>query len=236
VDASTRDGGTHAARRRGGGRTAAIATLAVGALALVAAIAATLSDASVRETGTNGVLVSGEVDTLRPGHRVCQDGERVPARTAVLELTATRAGTPPPALAVELTDAARRAPVAAGTAAWGELTATVRLHPAPARERTVRVCLRLRGSGGAAASASATLFGAPAAGAASATDDGARLGGRVRFDYLRAGAESWWAFAPTVVRRVGLGHAWSGSSVALLAALLTLASIAVASWLLVRTG
>jgi len=209
-----------------------VATLAVGALVLATAIAVALSHASVRRTGTNDVVISGIVDTLHGAHRLCQDGELLPAGTTALELTVT--GRRRPALAVELLDPATGAPVAAGTTdAWGEASATVRLRPRSVHERGVRVCVRLRTPG---SGASAMLYGEPAAGEQSATDDGQRLGGRLRVDYVGTGSPSWASFAPTVVARIGRGHAWSGTSVALVATLLTLLSISLAAWLLARTS
>ncbi len=209
-----------------------VATLAVCALVLATGIAAALSHASVRRTGTNDVVVAGVVDTLRGAHRLCQDDELLPAGTGALELTVTGRGHP--AMAVELLDTATGAPVAAGTTdAWGVASATVPLHPRIARDRDVHVCVGLHAPG---AGAAAMLYGAPAAGAQSATDDGQRLGGRLRIDYVSSGARSWASFAPTVVARIGRTHAWSGTPVALFAALLTLLSISLAAWLLVRTS
>jgi hypothetical protein len=217
---------------RGAARRATIATLAVGALALAGGLVATLSHATVHPAGTNDIVPIGVVDTLRAGHELCQEGERAPAATATIELTATRSG-PDAALAVAVAGASatRARPVAA---AWpdGE-TAVVPLRPPVARERAIRLCLRLSGR---AHGATVMLYGAPAEREASATDDGQPLGGRMRLDYLPASAQSWWTLAPTVVTRIGRGRAWSGSSVALLAALLTLTSIALAAWLLARTS
>jgi hypothetical protein len=232
VEASTRAGGTHAVARRGGRRVAAIATLAVGALAVAAGIAVVLSHAEVRRTNTNDVVARGLVGTLSAGHRVCQDGERVPAGTAAIGLAAQSSGQAAGVLAVELLDLTTQARVAGGTAAAGRgATTTVPLRPSVRRERAVRVCLRLRAPATAAAVA---LYGGPADTAASAMDGSQALGGRVRIDYLGGTAESWWSLAPTVARRIGYGHAWSTSAVALLAALLTLTSIGLAAWLLLR--
>jgi len=186
----------------------------------------------VHPTGGNDVLVAGTVDTLLAGHRLCQGGERIPAGTATVELSALRRGAPRPALDAELTSP-RGTRIGGGTAVWRSGSATVALRPPVARERPIRICLRLRAGG---AGARALLLGAPAERAGSATDDGQPLGGRFRVDYLPPRAQSWWAFAPTVVARIGRGHPWSGSSVTLAAALLALLSIGLASWLLVRTG
>jgi hypothetical protein len=232
VEASKRDGDSPVATRRAGARAAAIATLAVGAIALAGGLALALSQASVRRTGTNDVTVSGIADTLRGGHRLCQGGELLPADTTTVELTATAGGSSRPALAVEALDASTHARVAAGIAArWRDESALVPLRPVPARDRPVRVCVRLCAP---VVGAAAQLFGAPAERPDSATDDGEAVGGRIRLDYLRAGAQTWWSFAPTVAARIGRAHAWSGTSVALAAALLTLASIALAGWLLAR--
>jgi len=231
-ESAARDGGTHAATRASS-RRAAIATLAVGGLALALALTLTLSRASVRRTGTNDVTLAGVVETLRGAHRLCQDGELLPAGTAAVELTGV--GRRRPELSVEALDAATGAPLATGASdAWrDDSRLTVRLHPAVGRERAVRVCVALRAP---RAGTSAALYGEPAAGARSATDAGQRLGGRIRLDYVRGAPSSWASFAPTVLARLGRAHALSGSAVALLAGLLMLLTTALAAWLLVRTS
>ncbi len=232
MEASTHAGGTHAAARRGR-RRAVIATLAVGAVAAATGIALVLSHAEVRRTNTNDVVVRGVVATLAAGHAVCQDGERVPAGTTAIALTATPTVPTRNVLAVELLDSASGAPVAAGAAVGRSngVATPVPLRPRIARERPVRVCLRLSRP---AAGAAVQLYGAPTSRATSAMDGSRAIGAVVHLDYLGGPAQSWWALAPTVARRIGYGHAWSGSSVALLAGLLTLSSIALAAWLLLR--
>jgi hypothetical protein len=59
----------------------------------------------------------------------------------------------------------------------------------------------------------------PAREAAVATGEG-RLGGRVGVEYLAAGRGSWWSRILPVARRMGLGHALSGTWVVLLIAAL----------------
>lgn len=233
MGASTRGRGTNAGARRGGGR-AALATLAVGALLIAGGLLATLSRADVRRAGTNDVLVEAQVDALSGSHRVCQADERIPAGTAAVRVSAVREGSPPTTVGVELLGAQGQGAVAAGSAPAADFEATVvPLRPHVAEELAGQLCLELRA---AAPGASILLFGEPTDASRSAVEGGRHLEGRIRFEYLRAGSESWLAFAPTVVDRVGLGHAWSGTSVALLAALLALASIGVAAWLLVREG
>jgi hypothetical protein len=231
VEASTHADGTNAVARRGR-RRAVIATLAVGTVAVAVGIAAALSHAEVRRTNTNDVIVRGVVATLGADHTVCQDGERAAGGTTAIALTATPSRQTQTTLAVELRDSASGAPVAAGAAVARSAGLTaVPLRPRIARERPVRVCLRLRRP---AAGAAVQLYGDSASRAASAMDGSQAIGALVHLDYLGGSTQSWWAFAPTVVRRIGYGHAWSGSSVALLAGLLTLTSIALAGWLLLR--
>jgi hypothetical protein len=149
---------------------------------------------------------------------------------------AVRRGPPRPALEAELMAAGSGTRLAGGVAVWSRDRATVALRPPLAREGPVRVCLRLGGGGARGGGARVELLGAPADRAGGATDDGQPLGGRFRVEYLPAHPRSWWAFAPTVVARIGRGHPWSGGSVALAAALLALLSIGLAAWLLVRAS
>lgn len=227
-----RDGRSPAAARPAARGRAAIATLAIGALLLVAGLAATLSHAAVRRSGTNDVTVKQVVGTLQAGHQACQE-ESVAAGTAAVRVSASVSARPLAPLTLQVLDVATGAPLAAGSApARPEAAATVPLHPALAHDAAVRICLRLSSS---ASGAGAQLYGSPVdPREPGATDNGNPLPGRIRFDYLRAGRVSWWSFAPTVIERLGRGRAWFGSAVAPLAALLVLISISAAAWLLVR--
>jgi len=232
-EARTRDGRTPVAARPAAGRRAAIVTLAIGGLLLVAGLATTLSHAAVRRSGTNDVTVKTVIGTLRPGHQACQE-EPIPARTAAIRVSGDVSGHPLAPLAVQVRDAGTDTPLAAGAAGTRpERATTATLRPALARDAVASICVRLPTSAGAAAAAQ--LYGAPAdAGEAGATDGGKALGGRIRFEYLRAGRPSWWSFAPTVAERLGRGRAWLGSAAAAIVALLVLTSISATAWLLVR--
>lgn len=225
------DGTQPVVRAARGRRTAVAATLAVAALALAAGLAATLSQAGVRLAGSNDVIVKGVVDRVSDGRRICQS-ERVPAGTAAIALSVSPAGRSLPPLAVEAIDAARREAVAtAQITSTTQGVATAPLRPSVVRERGVLLCVELAA---AQAPGGALLLGAPAEERVGATRNGKPLGGRFRVSYLHADAQSWWAFAPTVFTRMGRAGVWSGPVIPLLAGLLVLSSIALASWLLVR--
>jgi hypothetical protein len=207
-----------------------LATFAVGLAALAAGVAVTLARADVRPLSTNDVIVQVPVSNLDGDHRVCQDGERIPAGTAAVMATIVPSARRRAAMSVEI--ATGGATVASGTASrWQDNAAVVTLRRVVAADVAGRVCLEIRTRG-----EEVTLVGASAGEGTDAVADGERLGGRVRFEYLRSGEETWWAFAPTIVERIGRGHAWSGSSVALAAALLTLTSILLAGWQLARVS
>jgi hypothetical protein len=113
------------------------------------------------------------------------------------------------------------------TARWSGKSVLVPVRPVPTRTTTGRVCLRISDASGHAE----TMFaGAQSDAGPTATYGDNELPIRLRLEYLMPTQRSWWAFAPTVAERIGFGHAWSGTSVALLAALLTATSIALAAW------
>lgn len=210
-------------------RRAAFATLTACALALAGVLAIALSQAHGGRLGTNNVVPS-LVNTLRGSHLICQTQEVLPAGTGAVHLSLMRHAVTP-ALTLTVLSATTDASVAVGrNVRWDRAGARVALHPRPSRDLPARVCFRLR----APASAAIDLLGAPAGEMPSATDRGQETGGRIRIDYLATREQSDWALATTVVTRIGRGHAWSGRSVALVAALLLLSSILVAGWLLVR--
>jgi len=229
VDASTdtRDELLHASRRR------RAVTLAVGLALLAAALAATLSHAAKRRTATNDVITTVAFAAVGPGTTICQRGERIPSGTGAIRVTLE--GARGAATRFSLTLSERGAIVASSrTVAGQEGAGIVRIPLAQPlrREVTGSVCVGVLPDGSPAAQY--RLLGAPSDLADGTRVDGAPVAGRLRLEFLAAGGGSWWSFAPTVARRMGLGHAWSGPTVALLALALTLTSIAAGAWQVVR--
>jgi hypothetical protein len=57
---------------------------------------------------------------------------------------------------------------------------------------------------------------------------------RLRFEYMRPGHQSWWSLVTSVARRMGFGHAPSGTWIVFLLLVLTIAIVALASRLVLR--
>lgn len=213
-------------------------TLAIGLAVLAVSLVATLSHATERRTGTNG-LPARVLFGIAPGRAtICQQGERIPSGTAAIRISLLVSSQTTPRLAVELSRGdVVRATGAAG-ARWDRASATwysgsaVRIPLAPTLRGDVvgDICIRLL----AGRSEQYGLLGIPTALGEGATEDGRSLAGRLHVEYLAAGDHSWWSFAPTLVGRIGRGHAWSGPSVGLLVALLMLTPIALGAWQLSR--
>lgn len=60
------------------------------------------------------------------------------------------------------------------------------------------------------------------------------LPGRLQIEYLRPGSRSWWSLVLSTARRMGLGHAFSGTWIALLAFALMVGVAASMSWLVLE--
>ncbi|MFL5817396.1 MAG: hypothetical protein ACJ76L_07330 [Conexibacter sp.] len=201
-------------------------TLAIALALLVVALAATLSRAHDSRTGTNGIPAEFGLTVSSGPHTICQAGEQIPAGTAAIRVALIGSG---PAPSVVVTDGEGRSVIGPGAHARPERKAVLVPLARPLRDDAEGdVCVKLPGSGRYA------LLGIATVPDFAATEGTAALGGRVHLEYLAAGTRSWWSSMPTLVRRLGRGHAWSGPSVALLAALLMFAPIALAAWQLTR--
>jgi hypothetical protein len=192
------------------------AVLAGGFALLLVVLALILLQSAPRSAGSNFVPELGEVAKLRGPERRCQDGETVPADTGALRILIGTYGRPAPALAVDV-----RAPggsrLTSGRLAAGGPEGHVDI---PVRDLDrgatgVRVCVNVGGGGGRT-----VLYGSA---------------GRLHFEWLRPGSESWLALAPTVAHRFALGR-WNPFGTLLLAALavLLVAAWAAAAWLVLR--
>lgn len=207
--------------------------MAVGCVLLAAALAATLAREVPERLGTNAAVADATLVAPASSFALCQAGEHLPAGTGAVRLSLAPAGAAPgPRLAVTVAGRGGE-PVAHGTraAGWRGAAATVRIRPAIAAARTVRVCTTVGENAGVA------LFAAPGGGprdAPSATVDGRRIGGRLRLEYLAPEPSSRWSQARGIARRMGFGHALEGASIAVLSALLMLGAAATALWQLAR--
>jgi len=211
-------------------RRARVLTLGIGFALIAACVAATLSHAVERRTGTNQLPAR---EYLQPpafaADTICQSSELVPAGTAALRFRAYATSHAP--LRLTLTLAGDSGQDVGTAARWeGDDAIVVPLAHVLRHETVADVCIALHRSN----PTQLVLRGVPTGPGEGATRNGDLLGGRMHFDYLAARRASWWSQLPTLVRRLGRGHAWSGPSVALLAALLMLAPIALSAWQLTR--
>jgi hypothetical protein len=181
---------------------------------LLVALAVTLLQSSPRSAGSNYVGELEEVAELRGADRRCQDDEGIPADTGALRLLIGTYGRPAPDLRVTVTQ--RGEVVTTGSRPGGGPEGHVDI---PVREvddgaSGVRVCLAV-GAGGRT-----VLYGSA---------------GRLHFEWLRPGSESWLELLPTIAHRFALGR-WNpfGTLLLPLVALLLAATWFAAARLVLR--
>jgi hypothetical protein len=205
------------------------ATVALGAgLALLAvALAVVLSGSPTVLASANSTPADEPIMQAASGTGACQGGEAVPAGTTAIRLTLV--AIIGPRVTVTVGSGVKRLAEGSVGSDWtaGAVTVPVAFaHPVA----YARVCFALGRSvesvevGGAAASPTAVAR----------TLQGRALPGRFTVEYMRPTKGSWWSMAKTVARRMGLGHAPSGTWLAALLLVAMAAIVAGASWLLVR--
>jgi hypothetical protein len=200
---------------------------------LVVALALTLSHAAPRRAGTNGIGPETPFSAVGAGRRVCQGGELLPAGTTSIRLIVPSQQRPGPQLAIELRR--HRAVIARTTGATGGVTGFAVDAPIPRVARDldgVTLCYTVGDAGGEVA----VVGGYTPPGTGNVTIDGRSTGGSMPIEYMRPGSESWWSYASTVMRRIGLGRGdWGGAWMAWAAAALVLAALALAVRAVVRS-
>ncbi len=196
-------------------------------LALVAAaLVVTLSRAPLTLAHSNAVPDEGLLSIFHSGATVCQPEDVLPQGTTAIRfsiLMAIGGGVTAKVLARSrvLTHGSR-------PPGWRGRIVTVPVSRVSRTVSNVTVCLRLGPT-----SEPAGLIGTPGS-ARVVTVDAHPSTGRIRIEYLRRGPGSWWSRAQAIARRMGLGRAWTGASVALAAVLLMGAMTLTASWLVMR--
>jgi hypothetical protein len=188
----------------------------------------TLSRSALVVVRANPTLANGVIATTYSAAEACQGGETLPAGTSAIRLTLTSDIGPRVGLRV-LSGAYVTTAGAVGDG-WTGGSVTVPVRPLAHTLASVRICFKL-GPGAERVG----IVGVPTSPRVAAKgSEGEALPGRFKIEYMRAGSSSWWSIAKTVARHIGLGHAPSGTWIALFLLALMGAVVATASWLTVR--
>lgn len=198
-------------------------------LALVAiAIVMTLSGAPLVVTHTNFTPANEPILEAGSGAHACQTERVLPAGIAAIRLTLVAdAG---PRVRVTALSGGQVLTDGVANSGWTSGAVTVPVKPIARAVSGVQICFSLGPSaegvqvGGSRTSAAVAARGT----------DGSALPGRFTVEYMRAGSSSWWSLIRTVARHMGLGHAPSGSWIALLALVLMATALTAGSWLAVK--
>lgn len=207
--------------------TRATVALSVGLVLLAAALTVVLSGSPTVLARANATPAEEPIMKAAGGDGACQGGEAVPGGTTAVRLTLV--AILGPRVTVTIASGGRR--VAAGSTGSGWTAGSVTVPVAVAHPlASARVCFALGRSVEAAEVGGAATT--PIIAARSLA--GRVLPGRFTVEYMRPAAGSWWSTAETVARRMGLGHDPAGTWLAVLLVGAMAATVAAASWLLVR--
>jgi hypothetical protein len=209
-------------------RRAKLVVVSVGLAITAATLVVVLSESPPRVLATTSPATE-EVAVSDVGYlAACQANETLPRGTTAIRISLAAFIGPP----VKVTIVSHGHKIAAGghESAWSGQDVTVPLREVSRTVPAVTVCFAtvpLRDE--------LIAYGRRTGKATAAyTSTGAALPGRVSIEYLGAGGTSWLSLITTVARHMGLGRGWSGTWVALLVAMLTLAASALAYALLLR--
>ena len=188
--------------------------------AVVVVFAVLLLHRDQRRSGSDLTPNGAFVAALGPDQRTCQDQELLPADTAAVRITIGTYGRPGPALQVTVTGTHGETLTSGGLrAGWRQGVVQIPLAHVSTATEGARVCLRSAGPQGIALAGDL-----PDPGYHMEVAD-RTVEGRLRYDYMRPGHESWLELLPTLVYRSTLAKsdlvrhwAWAGALVLMLLA------------------
>jgi hypothetical protein len=201
--------------------------LAAGLTLIAVAIGVTLSRAPLGVAGMNLVLNEKLTSTNRASS-ACQSNEVLPRGTSAIRIALSAfIG---PRVTVKALSGKRVITHGARGSGWTGGVVTIPVRSVHAAISHIRICFAIALAG----DETVTAYGEPATPTLAARSrEGRPLPGRVRIEYLRP-RRSWWSIAASVARRMGLGHAWSGTWIVFLAIALLTAVAALTSRLILR--
>jgi hypothetical protein len=188
-------------------------TLCVGVALLVIAGALTLTRSPPRVVRV-GARATGRGPAFAGSAQFCQPNEVLPAGVSAIRVAVgAYFGSP---IHVKATSGSRVLTEGARGPTWTGRSVTVPVTPLHYTASHVKLCVGIGPN-------SELIFLEGVASPARETavfNNGQPIGGRIGVEYLAAGRGSWWSQILTVARHMGLGRAFSGTWVALLAAAL----------------
>jgi hypothetical protein len=198
-------------------------------LALVAiAIGVVLSRSPLEVAGTNSIPATSAVGYAPGGTNACQPDGTIPEGTTAIRISAS--SNIGPNVTLEALSGASIVARGERPAGWGiDETVTVPVKRVAHAIPNAKICV-LFGPVTENVQINGVLLHPTGVSGPSV------IGTNVRFavEYLRPGSSSWWSLASTVARRMGFGHAPSGTWIVFLLLALTVAIVALASRLLLR--
>jgi hypothetical protein len=173
-----------------------VVVLAAGIALLAVAAAVVLAESKPRPAGSNYVPLQGPAVELQGRDEHCQEEGLVPADAAVMRFVTGTGFRPTPRIRVTMSTR-EGALLSAGTLPAGQSQGPVSVPlDRPIEETAGGIVACVATGPGAGPGRATVLYGIP---------------GRVRFEWLRQGEESWFELLPTVAHRFGLGKGlWIG--------------------------
>ena len=196
-----------------------LVAICAGLLLIGTALGVTLGRSPPIVVGTNSVIVHGNIGLAKEGLITCQPTGLLPQGTSAIRISAGANVGPMVSVSILAPPQIIQGERGAG---WGvQESVTVPIKPLSSSIRNARVC---------------TTFGPTAFGAVelnesvTPTTTGGRFTpiGSLRLEYLRPSPRTWWSLAPSVIDRMGLGHAPGGTWVvyAVIALMIAVAALA----------
>jgi hypothetical protein len=202
--------------------------LAAGLALMTAVLVVTLSGAPLVVARVNSTLPKEQLATIGSGAGACQADEVLPAGTSTIRLTLWASAGP----RLKLSALSGAGVLTTGTVGPGWTSGAISV-PVRAVARTsshVRICFSL----GQSPDNILVIGSRTSADLAAKSSDGSALPGRIKIEYLRPAAGSWWSVSRAVARRMGLARAPSGTWTVLLLIVSMGAIVAIASWLTLK--
>lgn len=200
--------------------------LIVGLALLAIAIGVLLTRSPVEVAATNSIPAPSPVEYVNGGSTACQPGGTIPKGTTAIRISASQNTGP----MVTLEALSGPLIVARGerAAGWGiDETVTVPVKRVAHAIPNAKICA-VFGPALEAVQINGVLVRPTGVSGTPETEAGFAV------EYLRPGSSSWWSLASAVGRRMGFGHAPSGTWIVFLLLVLTITIVALASRLLLR--